>query len=177
MAKEGKSEHDRPQSRIEQLVDKLTELADRPSFWITWTGGKAIIPEEDFINICNELVESQPEEVMEARKILARRDDILRNAHEEAQHVLETAQRRLDEMTSEQEIVRQAHREADRIIRDAEVRGGQIRLEALEYVYVKMEELERQFTASLNTVKNGKQLLEKELAQISAQSADNAPDA
>jgi len=35
----------------------------------------------------------------------------------------------------------------------------------MEYVYQKMDELERQFGASLNIVKNSKLVLERELSQ------------
>ena len=164
MMEKDMKEAERPSSRIESLVERLMDLADKTPSLFTFTHGKVVILEDEFVSICNELVESQPEEIIESRKVLARRDDIVKNAHEEAQRILEVAQRRLEEMTSEQEVVRQAQREADRIIRDAELRGEQLRVEALEYVHQKLEEMERQFSGAINAVKSGKSLLEKEMA-------------
>ena len=151
-------------SRLEELVEELVDLAERtPAFFEFFK--RVLINQDAFYNICSEIVESQPEEVVEAQRVIARQEDILKNAHDEAHHVLTVAQRRLEELTSEQEVVKQAKREAERIIHDAEVRAEQIRVEAMEYVYQKMEDLERQFASSLNTIKNGKHLLERELSQ------------
>ena len=159
-----KSAKERSASRIEQLADELASLAERthPFFNLL---KKVVISEESFYNILNELVESQPEELVEAQKILARREDIIRNAHDEAQKVIDVAQKRLEELTSEQEVVKQAHREAERIMRDAVVRADQTRLEALQYIYQKMDELERNFNSSLTTIRNSKIVIERELSQ------------
>lgn len=151
-------------SRIEQLADELANLAEKtPATFSLFK--KVVINEETFYNILNELVESQPEELVEAQKILNKKDDIVKNSHEEAQKVIEVAQRRLEELTSEQEVVKHAEKEAARIIRDAEVRADQVRMEAIEYVYKEMVKLEQSFTATLNTIRNGKIALEKELSQ------------
>lgn len=168
-------EQKRGSSRLEELVEELVELAEKTPAIFHFTK-KVLINEDTFYNICNEIVESQPDELVEAQRIIARQEDVLKNAHDEAQHVLGVAQRRLEELTSEQEVVKQAKREAERIIHDAEVRAEQIRVEAMEYVYQKMEELERQFSSSLNTIKNGKQLLERELSQASHSDDGNSSE-
>jgi F0F1-type ATP synthase membrane subunit b/b' len=151
-------------SRIESLADELANLAEKtPAPFSLFK--KVVISEEIFYNILNELVESQPEELVEAQKILNKKDDIVKNSHEEAQKVIEVAQRRLEELTSEQEVVKHAEKEAARIIRDAEVRADQVRVEVIEYVYKEMVKLEQNFAATLNTIRNGKTALEKELSQ------------
>ncbi len=153
-------------SRIEKLADELANLAEKtPALFSLFK--KVVISEEIFYNILNELVESQPEELIEAQRVLVKKDDIVKNAHDEAQKVIEVAQRRLEELTSEQEVVKHAEKEARRIIRDAEVRADQVRVEAIEYIYREMVKLEQSFAAALNTVRNGKVAMEKELSQTS----------
>ncbi len=171
----GDNEERRGSSRLEELVEELVEIAEKTPAIFHFTK-KVLINEDVFYNICNEIVASQPDELVEAQRIIARQEDILKNAHDEAQHVLTVAQRRLEELTSEQEVVKQAKREAERIIHDAEVRADQIRVEAMEYVYQKMEELERQFASSLSTIKNGKILLERELSQAAHASEETSGD-
>lgn len=172
MAEEIQEDDSRGQSFVEKQVVKLAELAENTNGFIRFITKRVNINEREFFEILDELVESQPEELVEAQKVLSRREGIINNAHDEARHVLEAAKKRLEELTSDEEVVRHANREASRIIRDAEKRGEQIRLEAIEYVYHKMEELEKHFAGTLNTVKNGKLLLEREFAQISAEAED-----
>lgn len=168
-----KGAKERSASRIEHLADELASLAEKtPAFFNLLK--KVVISEESFYNILNELVESQPEELVEAQKILARREDIIRNAHEEAQKVIDVAQKRLEELTSEQEVVKQAQREAERIIRDAIVRADQTRVEALQYLYQKMDDLERSFNLSLTTIRNSKLVIERELSQTTSEGEDYA---
>src|SRR3954447_26751519 len=109
-----------PINEVERLIDELESFADQPSRWF-WPGSQGLIfiKDEDFFRITTRLREALPQELIEARSTLEKRDLILRNAQEEHERILETAERRLENLISEEQVVIAAQREAERIVQRA----------------------------------------------------------
>jgi len=153
-----------PINEVERLIDELESFADQPSKWF-WPGSQGLIfiKDEDFFRITTRLREALPQELIEARSTLEKRDLILRNAQEEHKRILDTAEKRLDDLLSEEQVVIAAHAEAQRIIDRAHGHGEDIKRDALVYTAELLQDMEKQFSQTLGTIQKGRKFIENEL--------------
>ncbi|MDQ3023120.1 MAG: hypothetical protein M3R04_01850 [bacterium] len=153
-----------PINEVERLVDELESFADQPARWY-WVGSAGLIhiKDEDFFRITTRLREALPQELIEARSTLEKRDLILRNAQEEHKRILETAERRLEDLISEDQVVIAAQREAERIVERAHGEGDDIKRDALAYTAELLADMEKQFGQTLATIQKGRRYIDNEL--------------
>ena len=149
-----------PNSKIEQLVDELESYAEKSPWFLP---NKIVIPDDEFFRLTQMIRERLPAELSEARSMLEKRDLILKNAQEEHRRIMDTAERRLEDMTSEEKVVVVAHQEAQRMIDAARLEAESIKRDALLYTAELLEEMERQFKQTLSTIEKGRQFLETEI--------------
>jgi vacuolar-type H+-ATPase subunit H len=147
-------------SEIEQLIDELEAYAEKSPFW---AGPRVLIPDEDFFRITQQIRELLPQELDQARKTLDKRDLILKNAQEEHRRIIESAERRLEDLTSEEAIVQIARERADQIESDARQDAEGIRRESLSYTAELLADMQKQFEATRNTIRNGREFIESEI--------------
>ena len=98
-----------PISEIEQLIDELESYAEKTPWWQL---NKIVIRDEDFFRIIARIRELMPAELAEAKSMLSKRDLILKNAQEEHRRILSSAERRLEDLTSEEHVVVAAQQQA-----------------------------------------------------------------
>jgi hypothetical protein len=153
-----------PINEVERLIDELESFADQPARW-HWIGSQGMIhiKDEDFFRITTRLREALPQELIDARQTLEKRDLIIGNAQAEHKRILETAERRLEDLISEDQVVIAAQREAERIIERAHAEGNDIKRDALAYTAELLEDMEKQFGQTLTTVQKGRRYIESEL--------------
>jgi len=161
------SEPKDPVSEIEQLIDELESFADKSPWYLQH---KIAIPEEDFFRITQRVREILPSELAEARSMLTKRDLILKNAQEEHRRILDSAERRLEDMTSEEQVVVIARQQAERIIEAAKRDAESLKRDALVYTTELLEDMEQQFNQTVVSIKKGREFLE---AEIDKQVEDN----
>jgi cell division septum initiation protein DivIVA len=165
-----------PLGEVERLIDELEAFAERPSPF--WKPNHILVRDEDFFRVTHRLRESLPSELSESRAVLEKRDLILKNAQEEHRRIMETAEKRLDDLVSEEQVVIAAQREAERIIERARLQGEEMRRDALLYTAELLEDMEKQFNATLSTIKKGRQFIETEInKEVSTNMADVDPPA
>lgn len=149
-----------PDHKIDQLVDELESYAEKSPWFLP---NKIVIPDEEFFRLTQMIRERLPAELAEARSMLEKRDLILKNAQEEHRRIMDTAERRLEDMTSEEKVVVVAHQEAQRVIDEAKLEAESIKRDALLYTAELLEEMEQQFKQTLTTIEKGRQFLEAEI--------------
>lgn len=147
-------------SSIERLLDDLESYAEK-SPW--WAANKIVIPDNHFFEIVQKIRELMPQEVAEARKLLEKRDLILKNAQEEHKRIMETAERRLEEMTREHEVAVAAQHWAERHVGKAQLEAQSVKREALQYTAELLADMEKQFGETLVTLQRGRAFLEQEI--------------
>src|SRR5688500_12744405 len=157
------AEHD-PLNEVERLIDELEKYGEQPSRWY-WPGsaGMIFIRDEEFFRITSRMREALPQELIEARTTLEKRELILRNAQEEHKRILDTAERRLEDLISEEQVVIAAQAEAERIVDRARSEGDDIKRDALAYTAELLEDMEKQFNQTLTTIQKGRRFVETEL--------------
>ena len=117
---------------VEELVDELYEVLERAPR-VPLSGKCMIVPDE--VNaILDEFRENLPQEINQARAIVADRNRILDDARREADAIVRSAEERARVMISQDTIVRQAQDHAANIMEEAQEKSRQMRRATNDYV-------------------------------------------
>ncbi len=138
---------------IQHLVDRLEDLIDegRHFFGTRYT----MIDEERALEIIDQMRISIPEEIEKSARVLAQRDRILAEAHEEAARIVQEHRKKAESMLEEDSAVQAAHVRAENIKEQARQEASRITAEADEYVMQMLGRLEQQLVRNLGEVRNG----------------------
>ena len=143
---------------LEKLIDELESFAQKTPFFFPH---KVVIPDHEFFRISMAIREAIPHVVRDAKTVLAERTSIIENAKQEHKRILETAERRAQELIREDVIVKEAQSEAESIIARARAEAEELKREALLYTEELLETLSRDFENAIETVNNGRRLIRK----------------
>jgi cell division septum initiation protein DivIVA len=106
-----------------------------------------------------DLRDALPDELVQARRVVREREQILDRAEGDAARILEDARSDRDRIVSQEDVVRAAEREAGRVVEEAREHARQIRLEAEDYVDAKLANFEIVLHKTLTAVEKGRQKL------------------
>jgi hypothetical protein len=147
-------------SNIERLLDELESFAEKSPWYMQH---KIVIPDEQFFQIMQQIRELMPQEVSEAKKLLEKRDLILKNAQEEHKRIMETAEKRLEDMTRQDQVALAAQAFAERLVEKARLEAQAVKRDALQYTAELLADMEKQFGQTLVTLQKGRAYLEAEI--------------
>lgn len=116
---------------IQHLVDRLEDLIDEGRHMPM--SKYTLIDEERALEIIDQMRISIPEEIEKAARILAQRDRILAQAHEEAARIAQAEREKWAQRIDNEAAVQAARSQAMNIIEQAKQDAEQITLEADDY--------------------------------------------
>ncbi len=110
---------------FEEIIEKIEDILEegKPSFG---GGGKVKVDADAIHDHLKELSSSIPAEIIQARKIVADRREILQEAQETASKIVTDAQKKAAELTSEHEITNSAKDAALKIMNEANAKAEEI---------------------------------------------------
>jgi cell division septum initiation protein DivIVA len=121
---------------------------------------RTLVDEQEVLDILDQIRVSIPEELKSARRVAQERDQVLADAHTEADRIVRDAEAHAAERVTEHSLVRAAQLRAadveDRALRQAE----EIRREADAYAYRVLQKLRDQIGQVAQTVDRGMSELE-----------------
>ena len=117
---------------VEELVDELYEVIERASR--VPLSGKCMINPDEVRSILDELRENLPQEIHQARAIVADRGRILDDARRESDAIVRSAEERARILVSQDSIVREAQERAADIMDQAQEKAHQMRKATNDYV-------------------------------------------
>lgn len=144
---------------ITRLLDELERLVQDASS-VPMNRSKGMVGRSDTLALLQELRESLPEELEEAKRLQRERDSILGSGREEAERVLENARNSAGEMVAESEAYRWAHRRSAENLDRAEKYSEEISKGAESYKEQVMSQIESLFADSLDSASEARQQLE-----------------
>mgnify|MGYP000061889660 FL=1 len=97
-----------------------------------------------------------PEAIEKAKKVEDNQQRILVDAQQEADVIVNDAERRMDDMVEEHELVQKAYETARRILENAHQNAKEIRLGAKEYADEMLEEVEAYLENRLETLRQNR---------------------
>ncbi|MEN2984242.1 MAG: ATPase [Dictyoglomaceae bacterium] len=118
---------------------------------------KVVIDYNKLVSLIEDLDRTLPEELAEAKRIIRRKEEILKEAEEEAQSVIKIAKEKAESLLKESNITLKAQKEAETIIEEAKKEASEIKKEAEDYILVllnKVEEVLKRELEIINKCKN-----------------------
>ena len=102
-----------------ELLDILYGMVNE-AWGVPLGNDKCIIEREKAIEIINEIKDSLPNELAEAKRLVAARDEFIGNAKREAEAMRKSAEEKARAMVEEQEVMRTARARSTEMINSAE---------------------------------------------------------
>lgn len=143
--------------RLREKLDEITE------FVVAARGlpvsSSVIVNKAELTRLLEELRELLPEDLIEAKAVLDRRDEILTEAVSNAERLLTAAGEEQRRLVSEAEVVQEARVEAGALIQGAHDQAAQMARDIDAYVDAKLAHLEVSVTKLLEAVRQGRERL------------------
>ncbi len=113
---------------------------------------RVVIDYNKLMLLIRKLDETLPEELAEARKIVRKRDEIIKEAQEEAQNIIRYAREKADNLLNENNITKEARIEAEEIIKEAKKEADEIKKEAENYTLFLLGKVEEVLRRELEII-------------------------
>jgi len=123
-------------ARLQQLEDLVREAKSMP------LSSSALLNREEVLELVEEMKESLPDEIKQARWVVKDREELLGKARVEAERLVEQGHEEQLRMAQKEDVVARAREEAERIVAQADERARAMRLEAEDYVDAKLAQFE-----------------------------------
>ena len=118
---------------VDELMEELYSVVER-AWHLPLSGGKAMVDGNEVKLLLDELRDNLPQETLQARAIVADRNQIIADAKREAEGIVRGAEDRAKRMVAQDEITKQAHEQANSMINQANNKSREIRKATSEYV-------------------------------------------
>lgn len=134
-----------------ELLDILYGMVNE-AWGVPLGNDKCIIEREKAIEIINEIKDSLPNELAEAKRLVAARDEFIGNAKREAEAMRKSAEEKARAMVEEQEVMRTARARSTEMINTAEARSKELRRLASGFVDDMMRQAEESLQNSMTEI-------------------------
>ena len=148
---------------ILHLVDRLEELFNH-SRAIPLTR-QVVVDEDRIMEIIDQMRVSIPEEIKQAREVMAKRDRVMAQAQEEAARTVELARNKSSDLVDRDSISQAAHARAEQILAKARSEADLMGAASDNYVLERLRSLEGEMDRILSQVRNGIEMLEGQQPQ------------
>ena len=105
----------------EELIEELFEMVEK-AWSPPLTRGHIMLDANEVKQILGEIRDSLPNEIRQAKAIVADRSQIISDAKREAETIVRVAEERAKAMVNQNEIVKQAQQKANEMLSQAQVR-------------------------------------------------------
>ena len=141
---------------VEQWLQELEEMVDR-AVRLPLSGGRTVMDSDRIREILDEIRENLPQEIRQAKAIVADRTQIISDAKREAETVVRVAEERAKAMVNQSEIVKQAQQRANDLLVQSQQKAREMRKAANEYLDDLMKRTDEQMTANLAELRKTRQ--------------------
>ena len=142
---------------IMYLVDRLEALVNGSRR--VPLSSRIMLEEEDLLAIVEQMRQTIPNEVKQARRVLQDREQILKQAQSEAEKIVTMARERAEYMINQEGILTVAKERGEQMLSDAQRDAQTTRSEIEQYAVDVLGHLEQQLEQQLHQVRNGLQEL------------------
>jgi len=146
--------------RLQQLEEMVREAKSMP------LSSSALLNRDEVLEMLQEMQESLPEEIKQARWIVKDREELLAKARHEAERIVEQAHEDQLRAARKEEIVQRATEEAERVVAEAQQQATDARTEAESYVDAKLAQFEIALRRVLEESQAANRGLAKTLDQV-----------
>ena len=140
----------------EDLIDEMYTVLERA--WSLPLGhGRTVVDGDEIRQILDELRDSLPREVQEARRITADRERILKDARQEAESIVHVAEERRDQLLDKSAVAQAAQQRANEMLALAQKKAREIRKAGNDYVEDLLRRTDENLSANLSELRKTRQ--------------------
>ena len=144
--------------KVDELIMELQDLiADSKT--VPLSGGKVLVEADKVYDILDEIQDTLPAEVRQAKNIVQDRSQIIAEAKKEAEDIIRAAEDRKKIMIDDSEVMRAAKAEASELLNDVKAKTAEMRKAANDYVENIMKRTDDAITAQLTELRKTRQNL------------------
>lgn len=143
---------------VEELLEQIDDMLDK-AWSLPMSGGKCLVDAERLRNIVDDIRAYMPNEVRQARAIVADRGDIVETAKLEAEGIIRAAEERARRLVAQEEIVKQSQQKANEILTQTQLKSREMRKGASDFSEDLLKRTEEAIAQRLAEVRQARQLL------------------
>ncbi len=133
---------------VDDLIDELYDMVEK-AWSLPLSRGRAVLDGEQVRQILGEMRETLPQEIHQAKAIVADRSQILADARREAETTVRVAQERSKVLVAQDTITREAQQRANEIVTQAQAKSREMKRATNEYVDDLMKRTDEELTQLL----------------------------
>lgn len=137
---------------VEELINKLYDMI-QDARSLPLGADKCIVERERMLDILDEISNSLPNELKQAKTIVDSRTDLIAKAKREAEGMIRQAQAQAKQMISQEEVYRQAVSQADEMVRAAQEKIRELKRVTNEYVDGALKQSEESIAQALAEIR------------------------
>ena len=141
------------QKKLDEIVAAVESARSMPM------SASCVVHRAELLGMLAEVREALPDSLAQAEELLGGSEQVVQQARQEAERIIETAHSERSSMIAETEIVQRSRAEADKILAAARQEAAEIRAEADDYVDSKLANFEVVLTKTLGSVGRGREKL------------------
>lgn len=163
-------------SRIEQKIDELASYIDNCKYK-TFSADTILVNREEISELIDELKALTPDEIKKYQKIVTQKEEILENARQKAQELINDATIQTNQLISEHQIMQQAYAQANEVVElatkqaqeildNATIEANSVKSAAMQYTDDILANLENIVNHTIQTANNDYGAIINDLSQI-----------
>lgn len=142
--------------RVEELINELQGIMEEAKA-VPLTGGKALIDTETVMDILDEIRDSLPSEVRQAKNIVADRGQIIAEARKEAEGIIRDAEQRREKLIEKEAVVIDAKNRATEIENATKAKLFEMKKAATDFVEDIMKKADEALAEQLTELRKTRQ--------------------
>lgn len=144
---------------IEKLISGIEEELEA-AWQLPMSGGKVLVDTKNIMKMINNVKENLPMEIVQAKKIVQDRSEIIDRARTEAEAIMKTSEEKVRQLINQNEIVKASQAKAETIINEATEQAKSLKKSSDEYAVNIMKDLDEAVTNSLSEIRKVRNMLQ-----------------
>lgn len=141
------------QKKIDEIVQAVGSARSMPM------SASCVVNRADLLSMLEEVRQALPGSLAQAQELIGGREQLVEQARQEAERIIEGAHAERGSLISDTEVARRSQGEAERILAEARQAAEDVRTEADDYVDSKLANFEVVLTKTLGSVGRGREKL------------------
>jgi cell division septum initiation protein DivIVA len=141
------------QKKLDEIVASVSSARSMPM------SASCVVNRAELLTLLEEVRAALPDSLAEAQELIGGRHEMVEQARQEAERIIQTAHAERGSLISDTEVARRSQNEADRILAEARQEAEEVRAEADDYVDSKLANFEVVLTKTLGSVGRGREKL------------------
>ena len=144
---------------IEKLIAGIEEELEA-AWQLPMSGGKVLVDTKNIMKMINNVKENLPMEIVQAKKIVQDRSEIIDRARVEAEAIMKTSEEKVRQLINQNEIVKASQAKAETIINEATEQAKSLKKSSDEYAVNIMKDLDEAVANSLSEIRKVRNMLQ-----------------